>query len=66
MTSVIDESFKLEQLHRRRKEHVKVVSDLSHTGGLKNEFSAGEIKTKKDNISSFKKQKKESKMEVIN
>ena len=34
LTSVIDESFRMEQFHKRR-EHVKVVSDLSHTGGLK-------------------------------
>lgn len=65
LTSIIEDSVKLEQLHRRRKEHTKVVSDLSHTGGLKNQFSSGSIKPKKEVVPNFKKHKREGKMEVI-
>jgi hypothetical protein len=52
----------MEQLHRR-KEHVKVVSDLSHTsGGAKHDFtnnSNSDVKPKKEALCNFKKQKKE-------
>lgn len=60
LSSVIDESIRLEQFHRRRKDHVKVVSDLSHTGRLKHEYpSNSDVKPKKETLSNFKKIKKD-------
>jgi len=38
---------------------VKVVSDLSHSNGLKNDYNASETKHKKEALSNFKKNKKE-------
>ena len=56
LSSVIDESVCVEKL---RKDHTKVISDLSNTGRNQNQFVNSETKSKKDGLNSFKKTKKD-------
>ena len=55
---MIDDSIKLEQFSCRRKEHVKVVSDLSQGTAMHEQFRNVDVKGKKVSFTSFKKNKK--------
>ena len=63
---MIDDSIKLEQFSCRRKEHVKVVSDLSQGTAMHEQFRNVDVKGKKVSFTSFKKNKKEPKLDLVN